>query len=131
MESKGNTTNNLTKRQEQVLPILLSSTSYEEAARRAKISPKQIYEWLKEDNFKKELMKRRNEIFCEALHFLKSSIIKATKTLVSLLETSDDRLKMQVADKIINNAYKGAELINLEERISLLEEQIEKKELNS
>ena len=126
---KSNKKNNLglTKRQEQVLPILLSSNSYEEAARIAEISPKQIYQWLKEDNFKNELKKRRHEIFCEALSFLKSSITKASKTLTSLLETSDDRLKMQVADKIINNAFKGSELLDFEERISLLEKHLDEK----
>lgn len=98
--------NYLTKRQQQVLPFILSSNSYEEAAKLANISPKQIYQWLKEDNFKNELQKRRKEIFEEALYFLKSSITKASKTLMSLLETSDDRLKMQVANKIIKNAFK-------------------------
>lgn len=124
---KSNTKSLLTKRQEQVLPFLLSSPSYEEAARKADISPKQIYQWLKEVNFKSELKKRRHEIFCEALSFLKGSIIKASQALISLLETSDNRLKMQVADKIINNAFKGSELLDLEERILRLEKHLEEK----
>lgn len=37
----------LSKRQLQALPYLLSCPSYEEAAKATKISPKQIYEWLK------------------------------------------------------------------------------------
>jgi DNA-binding CsgD family transcriptional regulator len=130
MESKINAINSLTKRQEQVLPILLSSPSYEEAARQAKVSPKQIYEWLKNDLFKQELTKRRHEVFNEALAILKSSIMNATESLISLLNTSDERLKMQVADKLINNAFKSTELLDFEERISLIEKRLEEKEIS-
>jgi DNA-binding CsgD family transcriptional regulator len=130
MKSKINRTSSLTKRQEQVLPILLSSPSYEEAARQAKVSPKQIYEWLKNDLFKQELTKRRHEMFCEALALLKSSVMNATESLISLLNTSDERLKMQVADKLINNAFKSAELLDFEERISHIEKRIEEKEVS-
>ena len=37
----------LTKRQSQVLPFLLACPTYEEAARQAHVSVKQIYSWLK------------------------------------------------------------------------------------
>ena len=41
----------LTKRQLQVLPYLLSCPTYEEAARQAHVSVKQIYCWLKTSAF--------------------------------------------------------------------------------
>jgi hypothetical protein len=127
MKSKINSTKVLTKRQEQVLPFILSSPSYEEAARKAKISPKQIYQWLKEDEFKNELIRKRNEIFRESLAFLKNSVLRASQTLICLLDSTDDRLKMQAADKILNNAFKGAELFDLEERLDCLEKRIKDK----
>jgi len=128
MKSNEYSTNLLTKRQLQVLPFILSTSNYEKAARQAKISPKQIYEWLKDDNFKQELQKRQNEIFNHALGNLKSSVTKAIETLIHLLDSSDDRLRMHVADKIINNACKCIEFLDFEERLSLLENQIIEKE---
>ena len=127
MESNENIS--LTPRQMQVIPYILSSCSIEEAARRAEISPKQIYEWLKINDFKQELNNRRDEIFCEGLSFLKSSVSRASQTLVSLLDASDERLKMQVADKIINNACKAAELLDFEQRIAILEQKVKDEKL--
>lgn len=57
----------LTKRQLQVLPYLLSCPTYEEAARHAHVGVKQIYCWLKTSAFKTELDRRHNEIIEEAV----------------------------------------------------------------
>lgn len=48
----------LTKRQLQVLPYLLACGTYEEAARQANISVKQIYCWLRTSVFREELDRR-------------------------------------------------------------------------
>ena len=61
----------LTKRQLQVLLYLLSCPTYEEAARQANVSVKQIYCWLKTPTFRAELDNRRNEAIEEAVNKLK------------------------------------------------------------
>ena len=49
----------LTPQQLQVLPHILASPTYEEAARQAEISSKQIHEWIQDPLFRRELSKRR------------------------------------------------------------------------
>ncbi|MES2199101.1 MAG: hypothetical protein V4489_02915 [Chlamydiota bacterium] len=120
----------LSKRQIQAFPYILSSPSYEEAARAAKISPKQIYEWLKNPTFRQELKRQRTDIFCDALTVLKVNTQKAIQTLISLLDDQDPRIRLLASEKILFNAFKGIEFLDLEERIGALESIAEKASKN-
>lgn len=111
----------LSPRQLQVLPHLILSPSYEEAARRSGITSKQIHSWLKHPEFQEELKKQRNSAFCKALEFLKVVTQKAVQTLITLLDDQDPRVRLVASEKILSNAFKGAEFIDFEERISALE----------
>ena len=123
---KSNENGKLSARQLQVLPHLLTSPSYEEAARRSGITSKQIYSWLKQPAFQEELKKQRNSIFCEALASLKAAVQKAVQTLINLLEDGDPRIRLLASEKILLNTFKGAEFLEIEERIKALEELSEK-----
>ena len=119
MKSKENP--NLSPRQLQTIPYLLSSPSYEEAARRSGISSKQIHSWLKQPQFVDELKRLRNNAFCNALLLLKLSTQKAVETLITLLDNEDPRIQLIASEKILSNAFKGSELYEIEERIAALE----------
>lgn len=124
MESKGKSI--LSPRQLQTLPHLLSSPSFEEAARRAGITSKQLHVWLKQPEFREELKRQRTTIFCDALSFLKTSTLKAIQTLVALLDDTDPRIRLVASEKLLSNAFKGTEFLDFEERISALERRSEK-----
>lgn len=114
----------LTKRQLQVLPFLLACPTYEEAARQAHVSVKQIYCWLKTSAFKAELDRRRNEIVQEAVNKLKYHTTKAADTLVSLLSHSNPTIQRGVANDLLNHVAKFVELREIEERIQFLEAKV-------
>ena len=114
----------LTKRQSQVLPYLLSCPTYEEAARQAHVSVKQIYCWLKTSAFKTELDRKRNEIIEEAVNKLKYNTTRAADTLVSLLSNSNPTIQRGVANDLLNHVAKFIELHEIEERIQLLEAKV-------
>ena len=116
----------LSPRQIQILPHILSSASYEEASRRAKISPKQIYSWLKEPLFIKELQHQRNQVFLESISQLKAAAQKAVKTLVLSLDDENPRIRLNAAEKILSKAFQGIEYYELENRLSVIEERINK-----
>jgi hypothetical protein len=111
----------LTKRQLQVLPYLLACGTYEEAARQAKISVKQIYCWLRTSAFREELDRKRNEIIEEAVNKLKYNTSKAADTLISLLSHSNPMVQRGVANDLLNHVAKFIELHDIEERLHLLE----------
>ncbi len=115
----------LTPRQLQVLPHILASPTYEEAAKRAKITTKQIHEWLLNPSFKVELTQRRTEAYCDALSILKTSSSKAVETLTSLLDNEDPRIRLSAADKILSHTLKGVEYLGFEERLSQVENQVD------
>ena len=70
----------LTARQQKTIPFIVSSPTYTEGIKRAKISRKAFYEWLKQPEFKAELDLQR----------------KAVEALVGLLDTKDQRLKREI-----------------------------------
>ncbi len=124
MKSKENP--ELTSRQLQVIPHILACPTYEAAAKKAKISTKQIHEWLLNPLFKNELAKKRTEAYCDALSSLKTSSSKAIEALTSLLENEDPRIRLHAADKVLSHTLKGIEYLGFEERLSHLESQVDK-----
>jgi len=121
MKSNETIPKELSSRQLQALPYILSCPTYEEAARKAKISPKQLYQWLKDPIFKEELKQQRNVMFCDSLAFLKAATQKATETLIGLLDNKDPRIKLQASEKVLTLSYKAAELYEIEERLTAIE----------
>lgn len=107
-----------------MLPYLLSCPTYEEAARQANVSVKQIYCWLKTPTFRAELDSRCNEIIEEAVNKLKYNTTRAADTLVSLLSHSNPTIQRGVANDLLNHVAKFIELHEIEERIQLLEAKV-------
>lgn len=116
----------LSKRQVHALPYILGSPSYEEAGRQAKVSSKQIHEWLKDPSFRQELERQRSNVFFDSLSSLKTQTQKAIQVLAALLEDQDPRIRLSAAERVLSNAFKGTELLELEARISALEGLAEK-----
>ena len=76
----------LSPRQIRVIPYLLVAPSIEEGCKRARISKAAVYEWLKDETFRRELKRQRDAVIERALDTLKANIAKATETLVKHLE---------------------------------------------
>ena len=76
----------LSGRQLRVIPHLLAAPSIEEGWKRARISKAAVYEWLKDETFRRELKRQRDAVIERALDTLKANIAKATETLVKHLE---------------------------------------------
>lgn len=123
---KSNRNEGLTPRQIRVLPHLLASPTYEEAAKRAGISVKQIFIWLRDPNFQKELRKHQGLIFASSISTLKAATERAVQTLINCLGDTDSRVRLSAAEKILTNAYKGMEICEIEERLQAIENNIEK-----
>src|SRR5262245_5402845 len=115
---------NLSGRQLRVIPYLLGAPSIEEGCKRAHVSKGAVYEWLKDDAFKSELRRQREQLTAIALDTLKAGIAKATVTLVNHLDSERESISIRAAESIIEFAQKALEHENLEKRIQALEEQI-------
>lgn len=115
----------LSGRQLRVIPYLIGAPSVEEGCKRARVSKAAVYEWLKNDNFKSEIRRQREQLTAIALDTLKASIAKATVTLVKHLDSPKEIISIRAAENIIEFGQKAFEYEKLEARIAELEERVE------
>ncbi len=112
--------------QQKAIPYLLSCKSYAQAAKKIGISENQIYDWLKDPEFKSELEKQRNQITEEAINILKMNTTKAAEALSELLSSSNEVVKRGAANDILSHVVKFREMQDFENRIIRLEEKTKK-----
>lgn len=112
---------NLTDKQLRVIPFLLEAPSIEEGCKRAKVSKATVYTWLKEEAFREELRRQREEVVRGALETLKANTAKATETLVKLLDSDKEGIQARAAEDVIEFAQRAIEHEDLEKRVAELE----------
>lgn len=117
----------LTARQLKAIPIIVTSPTYSEACKKAKLNRTTFYEWLKMPEFKAELDRQRDEIAAEAFGILSQGLTKAVETLVNLLDNKDDRLKRLAAKDIIDFIIRHKENEDLDERLTEVEKSLAEK----
>lgn len=110
----------LTNRQLLAIPYLLNS-SVEEGCKKARVSRTTFYAWLKDDDFKAELKRQRNEIIQNALDRLKSAITKAVEELIKLTNAKREEVRRLACNDIITHTLKSIEVEEIEERLDKVE----------
>jgi hypothetical protein len=119
----------LTDRQLKAIPIIVTSPTYSEACKKARLNRTTFYEWLKMPEFKAELNRQRDEIAAEAFGVLSQSLTKAVETLAGLLDNKDDRLKRLTAKDIIDFIVRHKENEDLDKRLTEVEKLLAEKKL--
>jgi len=116
-----------TKKQLHALPYLVKCPSVSQAAKEADVCPRQIWKWLQDPAYKREVDSQRNSLFSEAMARLKNASQKAVETLVSLLDSNCEKTKLSAAEKILSFAFKSKETIEIELRLEQIEQRLEQK----
>lgn len=111
----------LTARQRKAIPLLLS-LPVERACDEAGLSKQTVYTWLKQDAFKNEIRRCRDELMQNAIETLKANVTKATETLVRHMDSEKETISIRAAMSIIQYAQRAIEEEDLEQRIQALEE---------
>ena len=114
----------LTNRQLLAIPRLLNSPSIEDGCKKARISRTTFYAWMREDSFRAELKRQRDEMIKDALDRLKSAISKATTELVKLTGSIKEETRRLACKDIIEYALKSIEFENIEQRLEKVEKVI-------
>ena len=117
----------LTDRQLKTIPFIVSSPTYTEGIKKAKLNRTTFYKWLKEPEFKAELDRQRDEVAAEAFGVLSQGLTKAVETLVSLLDNKDSRLKRLTAKDIIDFIIRHKENEDLDKRLTEVEKLLAEK----
>jgi hypothetical protein len=118
----------LTNRQLLAINQIIASSTLEEARKKARISKGTLYTWLKDEAFKAELKRERDEVVNEALSRLKKAITKAVDGLIKLMDSQRPDLRRWVFKDIIDYTLKSIEIEDIEERLDKIEKHIFTKE---
>ncbi len=121
MNKKTNGENKLTAKQTHAIPFIVSSPTYTQGCRRARINKCTLYKWLKIPEFKTELDRHRDEVASEAFGVLTQNVTKAVESLAGLLDNEDDRLKRLAAKDVIDFIIRHKENEDLDRRLTSIE----------
>lgn len=101
---------------------LLTGASQEAAALAAGVSCRTIRRWLLDPAFSGELEAARAAAFADSLNMLKGGAAAAVKTLLQNLGLKSPSERRQAAKEILTFAFKGHETLDLEARLTRIEE---------
>ncbi|MHC4519046.1 MAG: hypothetical protein ACYTAS_10685 [Planctomycetota bacterium] len=117
----------LSDRQRKAIPFIVTSPTYSQGCKRARLDRKTFYAWLRDPAFKAELDRQRDEVAAEALGMLSQSLTRAVETLSGLLDSNDKRLVRLTANDLIGHFLKHKELNELTKRVAAIEEKMSRR----
>jgi AcrR family transcriptional regulator len=112
---------------EKVLAALIETSSVREAAIKTGISEATIYRYLQDKEFLAEHRNARRQTVESAIAQLQSATSEAVDTLKKNLNCENPAVEIRAAQIILDNAVKGVELIDVIERLEVLEHELENK----
>ena len=111
------------RKREQAILALLAHPTIPEAARACGVSDKTLWRWLQDEEFRRSYREARRQVLEGAISNLQQATGEAAAALRRNLSCGVPSVEVRSALGIIEQAIKGAELLDLAERIATLEEQ--------
>lgn len=111
----------LTRKQEEAIAALLSEATVSAAAIRIGVNEVTLWRWLKLPEFNVAYKEARRQVMEKAIAQLQNSTWAASTTLVRLLGAHSDSVRLRAAMAILDQANKGLEMLDFEERLAALE----------
>ena len=114
-----------TNKQLNFMFALLSEPTISEACKKAHISEKTAYIWLKNPYFQMHFKKLKHDFIKNTTAKLQANTLRAVDTLVNIMENENlsALARVQSARTILELAYKGAEIEDIQDRLDKLEKQ--------
>ncbi len=113
----------LTIKQRRAIKALMVSSSLSEAARAAGVSPRSLTRWLDDPTFRAELTRQEQAAIDAASRRLAGLAAEAVREVEAILKSeAAPSIKLRTAEMILSHLLRLRELVNLEARVSALEE---------
>ena len=112
------------RKRDAFLIAMLEATTTKEAWEMAGINRNTAYNYLKDEEFKKELQARRSEVLRDSIHHLQMNLSTCTRVLMEIVTDAGTpaSVKVQAINSVFSNYTNLSETIELRERIENLEE---------
>lgn len=106
---------------EKVLNALLNTASISDAAKTCGLSEKTIYRYLEDESFQKEYRRARRSLVERSIGQIQTATGEAVETLKRNLYCENPSVEVRAAQIILDAANKGIELLDVIERLEVLE----------
>jgi len=118
----------LTRKHEQAIAALLSEPSIKAAAESCGIGEATLYRWLQLPDFQAAYRTARRQVVERAVSELQAACGEAVETLKRNLTCDIPGVEIRAAQIIIEQAVKGIELMDLQDRVEKLESLLDNQE---
>jgi chromatin segregation and condensation protein Rec8/ScpA/Scc1 (kleisin family) len=112
----------LSRKQDQAIGALLTEQTIESAAEKTGVSEPTLRRWLKLPEFLAAYREARRETMEKTMAQIQQASWAASTTLIKLLGAASDSVRLRAATEILNQANKGLETLDHEERLAALED---------
>ena len=112
----------LTRKQDAAIGALLSQTTISSAAESVGIGEATLRRWLKDPGFLTADRAARRDALEQCVALLQKAGSDAVETLVQSLQATSEAVRLRAACALLDYAIRGAELLDLQTRIAVLEE---------
>ena len=113
----------LTNGQRRAIEALMLTNTMTEAAKRAKVTERSIYNWMKQDRFQTVLRQARRDALAQTTTHLQQMTARAVRTLGDVLEdeNASSASRVSAARLTLDMMYHGAALDDIVERLKTVE----------
>jgi transposase len=118
----------LTRKHEQAIAALLSEPSIKAAAESCGVGEATLYRWLQLPDFQASYRTARRQVVERAVSELQAACGEAVSTLKRNLACDIPGVEIRAAQIIIEQAVKGVELMDLQDRVERLEALLDNQE---
>jgi hypothetical protein len=112
---------------EKALAGLLGTSSVTEAAKHSGLSERTIYRYLSDESFMKDFRRARRDLVETSIGQIQAATGEAVETLKKNLTCENPAVEVRAAQIILDTATKGVELLDVLERVEILEAELENK----
>ena len=114
----------LPHKQEEAIAALIQLGSTEKAAARCGVSERTLRNWLKNPTFQAAYRQARRDLIDDAVRVLQLASQAAVATLVKQLKSDKPSIMLRAAQLILDQSFRGTELLDLVEAIKDLQKQV-------
>jgi hypothetical protein len=102
---------------EVIIAALLQNGTMKEAAAAAGVSPRTIYDRMKDNEFRSEYMTAKNDVMRKAVFSMNEKLAQAVDTIAEIMTNKDNNpaIRLQAAQTLMNNAGKYSSILQEKE----------------
>ena len=119
---KGST--EISPKQHKLIAFLLIERTAEEACNKSQVAVSTYWRWMKEERFLLEFRRARRGIIENTVAKLQRMTIEALETLEKNLHCENPAAEIRAAQIILEQGFRGVELLDIENRLEYLEENL-------